>query len=117
MSAAAREARRKNFSMPSVTEIQEMQTLEREREQRIAQRHQREQQRAQGEMQNASIFSQVIIQVPSLIEINGPLIKNCREYLEIYSANALAQIKKDPDAREADPEPPDDESEPGGDAN
>lgn len=115
MSATARAQRKKNFEMPTATEIQEMQTLEREREQRVAARHQREMQRAQDELQKASIFSQIVIQVPSLIEINKPLIENARQYMEVYSAKALAEIKKDPDEKEADPEPPEEDSLGGGD--
>lgn len=111
MSQQARRERQNNFALPSATEIQEMQTLEREREQRVSMRHQREMQRAQDELQKASIFSQIVIQVPSLIEVNKPLIETAREYMEIYAAKATAEIKKDPEAKEADPDPPADDDE------
>lgn len=106
LSAAARAQRKNNFETPTAEELREMQTLEAHREGRIAQRHQREQQRAQLELQNANILTQIIIQVPAVIDSNKALIESARDYMEIYSAKVLAEIKKDPEEKEADPDPP-----------
>ena len=70
-----------------------MQNLEREREQRRAQRHQRRMQTAQTELQNASLFTNLLIQLPPIIEANKHVIGNARHYLEVYSAKVLVDIQ------------------------
>ena len=80
--------------MPTAEEIREMQKLESDRETRRAQRHMRERDRAQGELQCASIFGNLLMQLPVAVETNATLIANSREYLELYSAKCLDAIRK-----------------------
>lgn len=109
MSSSARAQRKENFALPSQRELEAMQTLEREREQRKAQQYQRDQARSQMELQNANILAQVLIQVPPVVETNKTLLANAREYLECYSAKVLNELKKGPEEQEVETEPPDDD--------
>lgn len=109
MSAEARAQRKKNFDMPTATELQEMQKLEAERENRRAQRAMRAQTRDNIELQRAGICANIVIQLPSVIDANHALIEKARKYLEPYLDKAFAQLEEPPEvddaASEAEPEP------------
>jgi hypothetical protein len=108
MSAEARAARKKNFQMPTATELQEMQKLEAEREGRRAQRALRAQNRDGMELNRASICANLVIQLPAAIDSNKTLIDKARKFLEPYLDKAFTQLQEPPesdDKEEPEPEP------------
>lgn len=100
MSQEARQERKKNFSLPTAEELRELQTLEKEREFRVAQRHQREQSLVHVELQQAGLITSLVAQLPRDVDENKSLVAKGRDFLHVWLDKANESVNRVPEPDE-----------------